>query len=248
MIQFLSPEHLPADLRNKIEKFDYTGNALFCVHLALTESPKYSSAKFDPAINQGWSMNIGYENYDDLREHVREIESGILPTHPRFEASSNSVLDPTLAPPNRHTAVIYQEMPITFNLRMSRSEFEGQKDKYAESCIETWRKYAPNLTADKLLGRYVYTPFEYAEKLVSMRGGNWALGTMDAKQWYTNRPSPELAQYRTPIKRLYICSSSCHPGGSIFLAAGYNAANAVADDLGVKKWWTPVDEQLRVTR
>jgi len=245
MTQFVNREHLPQNMRSKIGKFNYAGNALFCVHLALTESPKYSSAKFDRSINYGWSMNIGYENYDHLREHVRELESGTLPTHPRFEASSNSVLDPDLAPPNRHTAVIYQEMPTTFNLRMARDEFERNRDKYADLCVETWQRYAPNLTPDKILGRYVYTPFEYSEKIVSMRGGNWALGTMDATQWYTNRPLPELAQYRTPVKRLYICSSSCHPGGSIFLAAGYNAANVLADDLGIKKWWTPVDQQFR---
>ena len=239
LLDLVGPGHLKSELIEKVKNFDYTGNALFCVHLALTEPPKYSSSQFDPIIDKAWSMDIGYENYDDLKEHVEEIESGVMPRNPRFEASSNSVLDPDLAPPGRHTAVVYQEMPTTFKLKMSRDEFNERREGYADLCLETWRRYAPNLTKEKVLGRYVYTPFEYSEKLVSMRGGNWALGSMDAGQWWTNRPLPELSQYRTPIKNLYLCSSSCHPGGSIFLAAGYNAANIIAEDLGIQKWWPP---------
>jgi phytoene dehydrogenase-like protein len=87
------------------------------------------------------------------------------------------------------------------------------------------------MTKANVIARYAYSPFEYERKIVSMRTGNWSLGRMDYKQSGSRRPFPKYSDYRTPIKGLYICSSSCHPGGSIFLAAGYNAANVVLDDL-----------------
>jgi phytoene dehydrogenase-like protein len=47
--------------------------------------------------------------------------------------------------------------------------------------------------------------------------------------------------YRTPIKGLYLCGASQHPGGSFHGQPGYNAAGVVAEDIGVEPWWKPVD-------
>jgi phytoene dehydrogenase-like protein len=47
--------------------------------------------------------------------------------------------------------------------------------------------------------------------------------------------------YRTPIGGLYMAGSPTHPGGAISGGAGYIVAGLIADDLGVAKWWTPVD-------
>jgi len=35
-----------------------------------------------------------------------------------------------------------------------------------------------------------------------------------------------------------LCGASCYPGALITGGPGYIAANKVAEDLGVKKWWT----------
>ncbi|MCB2117512.1 MAG: hypothetical protein KDE00_14780, partial [Rhodobacteraceae bacterium] len=39
-----------------------------------------------------------------------------------------------------------------------------------------------------------------------------------------NRPLPGYAQYRTPIRDLWLCGSSAHPGGGVMGAPGRNAA------------------------
>jgi len=41
------------------------------------------------------------------------------------------------------------------------------------------------------------------------------------------RPTPELSNYETPIENLFLSSASCHPGGGVFGAAGYNAAHVI---------------------
>ncbi len=50
---------------------------------------------------------------------------------------------------------------------------------------------------------------------------------MTFDQMFMFRPTPELSQYETPIKGLFLASASCHPGGGVFGAAGRNAAGVV---------------------
>ena len=47
-----------------------------------------------------------------------------------------------------------------------------------------------------------------------------------------NRPIPGYAQYRAPVRGMYMCGSSTHPGGGVMGAPGYNAAGAILRDLG----------------
>ncbi len=38
-----------------------------------------------------------------------------------------------------------------------------------------------------------------------------------------------------------VCGASTHPGGHATGAPGYNAANAIAEDIGIAKWWPKFD-------
>ena len=46
-----------------------------------------------------------------------------------------------------------------------------------------------------------------------------------------NRPFPGYAQYRMPVRNLYMCGSSTHPGGGVSSACGANAAREILMDL-----------------
>jgi phytoene dehydrogenase-like protein len=74
-----------------------------------------------------------------------------------------------------------------------------------------------------------------------MRRGDWMVGELNPQQALDQRPLPELSQYRTPLAGLFLCGSSCHPGGNITGAPGYNAAGVIARDLGLTPWWHPHD-------
>jgi beta-carotene ketolase (CrtO type) len=43
------------------------------------------------------------------------------------------------------------------------------------------------------------------------------------------RPLPDLAQYRTPLDRLWLAGSGSHPGGGINGTAGWNAAGRILE-------------------
>ena len=64
---------------------------------------------------------------------------------------------------------------------------------------------------------------------------------MSEDQLMDKRPFPGCSQYRTPVKGLYICGSSTHPGGNVTGAPGYNAAGVICRDQGIDPWWKPRD-------
>jgi phytoene dehydrogenase-like protein len=228
-LDLVGPDAMESAFREEVKQFDYSGNVLFNVHFELNAAPKYVCD--EPVVNRGWSQDIGYETYDDLKDDLRAIASGHFPETPRYEAGVNTLFDPSYAPPGKHVAIAYREMPNTDRFVGGKQRMGEVAERYADEVFEKWSSYAPNMTKANVIARYAYSPFEYERKIVSMRTGNWSLGRMDYKQSGSRRPFPKYSDYRTPIKGLYMCSSSCHPGGSIFLAAGYNAANVVLDDL-----------------
>jgi len=68
---------------------------------------------------------------------------------------------------------------------------------------------------------------------VGLTEGNIFQGELTMDQLMFNRPVPGYAQYRTPLKNMYICSSSTHPGGGVMGAPGANAAREVLLDMNI---------------
>ena len=78
-----------------------------------------------------------------------------------------------------------------------------------------------------------------------MREGSYKQGAYLPLQMGYLRPNELCAEYATPIKDLYICGASTYPGGTILMANGYNAANRIADDYGIRKWWKKPESIVR---
>jgi phytoene dehydrogenase-like protein len=78
----------------------------------------------------------------------------------------------------------------------------------------------------------VRTPKELEEE-VGLTEGNIFQGELTFDQLLFNRPIPGYAQYRSPIKGLYMCGSSTHPGGGVMGAPGRNAAVEILKDLNL---------------
>ena len=70
------------------------------------------------------------------------------------------------------------------------------------------------------------TPLDL-EREWGLSEGNIFQGEMSLEQLFFLRPVPGWANYRTPIKGLYMCGSATHPGGGIMGAPGRNAALSV---------------------
>lgn len=112
------------------------------------------------------------------------------------------------------------------------------KQGIAEQFVATVQKHAPNITPETVLWHYVATPLDVHNKFIDMVEGSIKQGAYAPLQMGYLRPNEECSLNRTPVKNLYVGGASCHPGGLIILGPGYLAANSIAEDLGVEKWWS----------
>ena len=117
---------------------------------------------------------------------------------------------------------------------------ETKGERTARRILDVWREYAPNLTADNVRAEFLFTPLDVERLNVNMRQGAVRMGAYIPSQLGVNRPHPLLSGTRTPVDSLYLCGSSTGNGGGINGAPGYIAANAIVDDLGLERPWTPV--------
>jgi phytoene dehydrogenase-like protein len=80
-----------------------------------------------------------------------------------------------------------------------------------------------------IVHRQVLSPLDL-ERLFGMTGGHALHGDMSFDQLFAFRPVPGWADYRTPIKGLYLCGAGTHPGGGVTGANGRNCAGEVIRD------------------
>jgi len=227
-------EQLPEAMRAKLDGFQYTAWALYGLHLALHESPRFAAATFDPNINRALKWSIGADTMEDLFAAHRDVQAGRVPSLVQFGAGPLSLIDPTQAPPGKHTTYAWHVMPLDPDI--GEKSYETWKAEFAEQIIATWARYCPNMTRRNIIAQYVYTGREYTQELVNMRGGDIFMGAFNAEQVMYNHFG-----YRTPLPNLYYAGSAAHPGGAISGGPAYIVAGIIARDLGVKPWWQPWD-------
>jgi phytoene dehydrogenase-like protein len=104
--------------------------------------------------------------------------------------------------------------------------------------LTLWRRHAPNL-ADAVLDSFTRTPLDTERSLPNMREGDLLVGAFTNGQVGYHRPFPGAGAYRAHLPGLYLCGSSSHPGGNITGLPGYNAAQVILADLGIKPDWAP---------
>ena len=90
---------------------------------------------------------------------------------------------------------------------------------------------------EDILWHYITTPLDIGNKFADMVKGSYKQGAYLPLQMGYLRPNEECSQHATPIKKLYVCGASTFPGGLITFGPGYNAANKIAADLGMERWW-----------
>jgi phytoene dehydrogenase-like protein len=230
-------EQLPEPFGRKLDGFRYTPWALYGLHLALHESPRFSAASFDPNIDRALKWSIGAETMEDLFAAHRDVQAGRVPKLVQFGSGPLSLLDPTQAPPGKHTTYAWHVMPL--NPDLGGRDYGEFQEEFADKIIETWARYCPNMTSRNIIARHIHTARDYACELINMRSGDIFMGAFNAEQVMYNHFG-----YRSPIANLYNAGSAGHPGGAISGGAGYITAGIIARDLGLKLWWKPWDARV----
>jgi len=236
-LRLVGESNLDSEFVEKIKLWQWDKWSLLTVHLALEEPPNFEAAASNPEINNAFIYVLGYETPDDLIAHWQDIEKGDISAGAGFNACFPSVHDPQQAPPGRCSGLISQMAPYRIGGTPEKWLSIKFKEDLAWERLEVLRRYAPNITKDKVMGLYVSTPADIANKFADMVEGSIKQGAYLPLQMGFLRPNEDCSQYRTPVKNLYLAGASSYPGGLITFGPGYNAANAIAEDLQVEKWW-----------
>ncbi len=229
---------LPESIRDRVAEYQFSETSIFRVHLALRERPRFTIAEREPDINNAWKFTIGFESPGDFVKMGEQASSGEIPDALGLDAGLVSFHDPSQAPSGCYTAYVGIRAP--FELRDGGADrWASVASDVAERLLRTLREYAPNMTDENVLGKFAYSPKDIEQYLPDMVSADVCQGKICPEQLGHARPWPGMSTYRTPIEKLYLCGSCTHPGGHAIGAPGYNAANAIADDLGIEKWWRP---------
>ena len=204
-------------------------HAMISLHYATSEPPKYPIANGGTISTCEAAIAPKLERYLllDYENASGEID---LDNPPGLQIVSPSVVDPTRAPAGYHTVKIESNLP--YDLKQGPQHWDQIKEKVAESLLNHLRRFAPNLTPDKFLGKFIESPVDIERMNPSMWRGSAHGGANNFAQSGAMRPVPGWAQYKMPIAGLYQTGSCTAPGGSVTGMPGRNAAAVILKDHG----------------
>ena len=195
------------------------------VNLALDGLPTFKNVEGDTAARLSGKIQIS-PGIDYLERAFDASKYGQFSQHPFIEATIPTLWDTSLAPARKHVMSIYMQY-APYKLR--DADWDSQRDALGDVVVNTLAEFAPDLPS-LIKARDVITPKDL-EQTYGLTGGHIFHGELALDQLFTMRPLLDWAQYRTPIKNLYLCGSGTHPGTGLNGMSGANAAREIVKDL-----------------
>jgi len=224
--QMVEADALDPDFRDRMRRWK-CGSATLRMNVALSELPDFTclpGRQAQPHHRSGiiFAHSLAYMDraHTDARAHGWSRE-------PIVEMLLPSTVDDSLAPPGQHVASLFcqhfaPELP-------DGSSWEVHRETVADLVIDTVDRYAPNFKRS-VLGRRVLTPLDL-EREFGLVGGDIFHGALSLDQLFSARPVLGHADYRMPVRGLYLCGSGAHPGGGVTGLPGRNAAREILRDM-----------------
>jgi len=218
-------DRCPDSLRRRVESIRVGNGFGMIVRHAVSGLPRY------PGFGENDLCHRGLQLLCPSSEHLGECYGSYLqgrtPREPAVIGMTFSSVDPSLAPPGRHTLFTWaQYHPYQL---AGGENWDSIQEREADKILDLMESYAPGTRAS-VLDRLIQSPLDL-ERRLGLVGGNVMHVEMSLDQMFCFRPLPELSGYRTPVPGLYLTGASCHPGGGVFAASGRNAARVVLKDL-----------------
>lgn len=236
-LELIGEKYLEKDFSESIKEWEWEHWSFLGVHLALEEAPRFKAAEKNEEINKALVYVLGFESTEEIIKHYKAIGEGKCSFTGGYSCSFPSVHDALQAPVGKHTGSLYKMAPYDVDGDCEKWFSFKYKEEHAEGMVKVLGEYAPNISKDTVRNRYVSTPAEVSGKFFDMKKGSIKQGAYTPFQMGYNRPNAECSTHRSPIEGLYMGGACTYPGGTILLASGYLAADAVAEDLGIEKWW-----------
>jgi phytoene dehydrogenase-like protein len=223
--KLVDPRHLPAGFLDEIRSYR-TFSTAFKMNIAAEAPPRYrafdkAKCGFDYPAYVHLAPDIDYleRAYDDAKHGWYSTKPFITPVVP-------TTVDDTIAPPGKHVVHLFGgHAPY----ELKNGTWEHERDNFRHNVLNTLDGFAPGFS-DQIIDLQFLLPPDI-EEILNLPHGHIFHGELSLDQLFFQRPAPHYADYRTPIKDLYQCGSSCHPGGGVSGIPGHNAAREILRDL-----------------
>jgi len=211
----IAGKQLPDTYRRRLQKFRHAPG-IFKIDYALSAAIPWRSDK----CRRAGTIHLG-GTLEEIAAAERDIAHGKLPERPFVLVAQQSLFDETRAPHGQHTLWAYAHVPFDCNVDVSEK---------IEAQIE---RFAPGFR-DCILARHKTGTTELEKSNPNLAGGDISGGAANLWQLIA-RPVFSQTPYRTPLRGVYLCSSSTPPGGGVHGMCGYHAARAALRDIFAKR-------------
>src|ERR1700739_1072007 len=222
--KFLDASELPGEFLQDVKRYKFRGSS-GKVNLALDGLPEFKCLPGDGAHLRG-ALSIS-PSVEYMERAYDDAKYGNFSRRPYIDMVIPSLTDPSVAPPGKHVMSCFVQY-APYKLRPGLN-WDDQREAFGNTVIDTISEYAPNLK-NIIINKQVLTPLDL-EREFGLSEGNIFQGELSLEQLFFLRPVPGYAQFRTPIRNLYMCGSATHPGGGIMGAPGRLAALEILKDL-----------------
>ncbi len=202
----IAGESLPSSYRRQLSAYRY-GPATFKLDWALNGPVPWQAA----GCKRAGTVHLG-GTFAEIAASEAGNWQGQHAEKPYVLLAQHSLFDPSRAPAGKHTLWAYCHVP------------NGSTEDMTERIENQIERFAPGFK-NLILARNVMPPRVLEEHNANYVGGDINGGALIPTQLFT-RPVWRLTPYGTPVRGLYICSSSSPPGGGVHGMGGYYAAQA----------------------
>jgi len=225
-LRLVEPQALDSEFRSRIERWKCASGS-FRMNVALAELPDFACARGKNAQPHHSSGVIIAPSLAYMERAYFDARTAGFSREPIVEMLIPSTVDSGLAPPGLHVASLFCQH---FNptLPGGRS-WDDEKEGAADAIIATVDRHAPNFKKS-ILARKILSPLDL-EREFGLIGGDIFHGALTLDQLFSARPVLGYADYRSPVRGLYLCGAGAHPGGGVTGAPGHNAAREILRDF-----------------
>jgi phytoene dehydrogenase-like protein len=206
----------------------------------------WGSSGFDPLINEAILVYRAFDSWEGTKRYMVDMlgndtwkAAGQL-----MEFTYYTPADPTSVSPEGHNVMRAEEcFPYPLHGLGGPEAWDGEiRHELLRARNQTMAELIPDWE-DMVLDQYEWTPLDNWRLNRAAKFGQVVGGDFSEDQWILDR-----MPYRMPLEGLYM-SNGVWPVGLSWMAAGYNAAQTVAEDAGVRQqsWWSsrPCEWYLR---
>ncbi len=220
-------EAVPEDFSEQIRNYRYKSGS-FRLSVALDEMPRFTALADVPDYDFHMQGSIFVTHSLDYYERAYQDAINLgWSREPVIQFFMPSMIDDSLAPPGKHVASMFCQH---FNPELPDGKSWDQvKAEVVDLLIDTMNGYAPNFR-ESVLGHLAYSPLDL-EREFGLANGDIFHGCIQPDQMFSMRPVAGYADYRMPVKGLYLCGAGAHPGGGVTGCPGHNAAHEIIKDV-----------------